>query len=508
MLYGRINFSEWQPDNTGATDITVLFEEAVNYAAEKHLMLEINNGRYRLDNSHAVFTDLENFAIRSRRNTVFVDEGRSMVGYSNTSFKIPYGIEFVGCRDFLIENGLFKSNVSGGGSSNNLFNTTTCSYTLRKPVLGFYECTDVYVIDTGREGSPGRGISGFDLGLILDELGLEVGVNLTKDEYNYFAHRSHHRNFYRCNNVFHIGGWSKPGSGDREQISFTGGSNLYWMNERHTNNTAEPDMASLGKIIGVDTMFISGFRVKDPSDSSFIDLVGQNVTIFDMYADIPNGKMIDISHEHGVGSSPCSNIFVRDFRTTGRGPVSAVVSTPEQDVLDAPITDLIFEDCDWAIGKTDFSEVIGPSMGTVKEYTIRRRVGVNESPAGSSFTLGGGSLIRIEDSSYTWTKNSSSLGMSNRTVSCNTRNEYVNVHWKLNTSKANTGNGLATLSFTTNNNGIHIFTGGSFTDSNISVAGNANVMMISVTLDRFNYTVTSGTIKFVNCLKDGIAFNT
>lgn len=501
-------FADWGPSADGTADVTSLLSDAIESAAAQHKSLRIGAGQYLLSSMHLSFSDLHDFSIIFDQGAELLDFGQMVTGIGgvNTSpFPIPFGIEFIGCTGIRWHGGLVRTIFAKGGSSQDAFGPE--NYTLRKPALSFYECEDVILDGVGRAGSPGRGISGPNRDQIILYYGLVIGVDgFTVDDYQYFAHRSSFINFFKPINCHYLNGWHVPGSGDgKEQITWTAPRKCSWGWQRHLNDGEAQDMASLGKITNAEVMHVHDFLVQDPSNSSLVDITGTDITFENIYADIPNGKIVDVSHEQGLGCVPSSRVLLRNLRSTGRAPVCAVVGTSEATVLATPITDVTMEDVRCNIDRSDFTGIIrGVSMTTVKSFKIVREIARNVSPSGASLIWGGGELFQFIDSEYTWEQASSALDPSNRVVTCSVKNEYRGCRFRANSSLSGSGLGLETLAFTTNANGSHEFFNCVFIDTNISIAQGANVRFTGCELVSFTWQIDSGTIEFIGCTLDGV----
>lgn len=466
-------------------------------------------GTYRAG-KFQLFEGLTDLAIRLSPGVVFLDPGRSVTGVNSTVFMLPWGTMFRDCQGLRMEGrGLVKTTVPTGGSSSGLFGgpDSALPYTLRNPVMGFYECQDVLVDGLGRAGSPGRGIAGAQATSIIAEL----GITPTPVEHAYWNNRNHMINFYECENARKLNGWQVPGLGDeKEQISFTGGQGLEWGWERHWNTGETADMASLGKCIGVRDMHIHDLVVKDPSGSSLVDIIGTNVVYERIWADIPNGKVCDVSHEWSLACQAMDNVVLRDIWSTGRYPVCAAGATTQATIEATPITGVVMDNVVCNVGATDFSssgKARGIQMSTVAEFKAKNLRLTNVGPSGVNYIYGGGQKYEYNDCSFEWTTTSANLDTSNRNLTTGVLGKFINCDFKLNTSQSGDGNGIAVMNFTTNGSGVVQIDGGSFVDATIGVTNGVTIIMTGVRLEDFAYSVTSGSITFINCTLDGEPFN-
>lgn len=498
---GTMSFSTFRPDSTGTNDVTDRLVEAITEASIQKRPLVIpyaESGTYSLDKEHVLLQGLTDVTIIFEPGVTLYDRGRSYTGVpSGTTFNLPWGIEFVDCTNVMWIGGTYRSSAAKGGSSSNQFNIDT--YEQRKPLVGFYQCNNVLLHGMKRWGPPARGIAGTNRDAILIALGIEETIS--QNDWAYWAGRNHWVNFFECNDVRMNLCLVEPDTSDKEAISFIGCTNMSWTNELSWSEGQ--NMASLGKVIRTNNFYIAGHRVKDTSDSSLMDIIGSNGLIENIYADIPNGKSCDISHEWAYACTAFDRVTVRNFITTGRPPVCAVVSSTQAQVEASPINDIVIDNVRANIGATDFSESRSISFSTVASYKVINYKGVNESPSGSTFAWGGGQNVKFYDCEYEWTLSSVSLNTGNRNCTANVGNEYHNCHFTMNASQAGTDEGLATWALA----GPHTFFGGSITDASLSVGAGAVATFYGVKLTDFAIS-GAGTYTFIGCTLDGLPYDT
>jgi coenzyme F420-reducing hydrogenase delta subunit len=483
----------------GATDSAAGIMQAITEAARTGRSLVFPPGVYAYDSRHIELSGLSAVAVSCEPGVVFRDRGRMVTGPDGRSFQLPWGFVFRDCPgDIRWSGGVFESlGETLRGRSGGSFDASNVE--LRKPVFGFDHCGGrVRVSGIGHRGSPGRGIAGVDQPAILDALGLRP----TPNEFAAFAGNGAFFFAYGCPDVRRDDCHLVADTCAREQVIFVGCSGA-WRNERSWSTGQ--NMYSLGKVIGCRDFSLGGFRIRDTTTSSIVDIIGDDIAFTDSFLDCPNSKACDVSHEWGAANQPSSNIRIARIHSTGRGVVNATVkSTPEQ-VAAAPITGVVISDCRFNVGRTDFTKDVSLQLRGVADVTIERMRFENESPCGYAHRGDGGRSIRVHDCAMAWTLPADMLDNNNRQFLATALNEYERCTIVANASRAAHGGGLARLPFTGGGiGGRHVLRGGAITDTHLLATDGAVVELHGVALSRTTWEAVEGSFALYGCTVEGV----
>lgn len=487
-------------DPAGQADSAAGIAQAITEGARTGRAVVFPAGVYSYDSRHIALTGLGDVTVRCEPGAIFRDVGRIVTGPDGEAFQLPWGLGFRDCAGSIDwTGGIFESlGASLRGSSAGSFDASNAH--LRKPVLGFERCTGmVRLRGIGHRGNPGRGIAGVDKPDVLQALGFDPAPN------QYAAINGNGAFFfaYDCPDIRREDCYLVPDTCAREQVMFVGCSGG-WRNERSWSEGQ--NMASLGKVIGCRDFDLGGFKVRDTTRASIVDIIGENISFTDSDLECPNSKACDVSHEWGPANQPSAGIRIDGIRSTGRGVVNATVKSTPAQVAAAPITGLLIRDCRFNIGRTDFSEDVSLQLRSIVDVTIVAMAFENESPCGYGHTGEGGQSIRVRDCAMMWTQAADAIDNNNRQFIASGLNEYERCTITANASRADTGGGLARLPFSGSNvGGRHVLRGGSVTDTRLAIVGGAVVELHGVALTRSSWRVEDGSLAFSGCTLDGEA---
>jgi hypothetical protein len=485
-------------DPGGRADSAAGITQAIEEAARSGRPVVFPAGVYSYDSAPIALTGLGDVTVTCEPGVVFRDRGRMVTGPDGEAFQLPWGFGFSDCTGAIDwTGGIFESlGATLRGSSRGSFGAD--NFHLRRPVLGFERCTGkVRLRGVGHQGSPGRGIAGADRAGIVRALDLEP----TPNQYAAMTGRGAFFFAYDCPDIRREDCFLVPDTCAREQVIFVGCSGG-WRNE--TSLSDGQNMASLGKIIGCRDFDLGGFKVRDTTPASMVDIIGDSITFTDSDFDCPNSKACDVSHEWGPANQPSSGIRIEGIRSTGRGVINATVTSTPAEVAAAPITGLLIRDCRFNIGRTDFSKDASMQLRGIIDVTIEAMVFENVSPCGYGHQGAGGRSVRVRDCSMAWTLAADALDHSNRQLISSGLNTYERCTINANTSKTGDGGGLARLPVSGSGlGGRHVLQGGGITDTHLAIVGGAVVELQGVALARCTWTVEDGSIAFANCTLDG-----
>lgn len=481
-------------DPGGQTDSAAGLVQAIEEGARTGRPVVIPAGTYAYDSRHIGLTGLGDVTVTCDPGVVFVDRGRMVTGPDGKEFQLPWGFGFRDCHGAIDwTGGIFESRGRTlRGSSRGSFGPD--NFHLRKPVFGFARCTGkVRIRGVGHRGSPGRGISGVDRAAIVAALGLDLTPN------GYAAMAGNGAFFFAdaCPDIRREDCYLVPDTCSREQIIFVGCSGG-WRNERSWSKGK--NMYSLGKVIGCRDFDLGNFNIRDTTTASMVDIIGENISFTDSYFDCPNSKACDVSHEWGPANQPSTNIRIENIRSTGRGVVNATVTSTKAEVAAAPITGLLIRSCQFNIGRTDFAKDVSLQLRGIIDVTVEAMSFLNESPCGYGHRKGAGRSIRVLDCAMDWTLDEDALDRSNRRLLATGVNEYERCSIRARSSRAETGNGLATLPFI---GGRHVLRDGTVSDTHFAATRGAVVELHGVTLSSSRWEAQDGSIAFVGCTLDG-----
>ena len=485
-------------DPGGRIDSASGIAQAIGEGARTGRTVVFPAGIYAYDSRHIALTGLGDVTVSCEPGVVFRDVGRMVTGPDGEDFQLPWGLAFRDCPGAITwTGGIFESlGATLRGSSAGSFDAGNAH--LRKPVFGFERCTGaVRLRGVGHRGSPGRGISGTDRTAVLRALGLDPAPNQ-------FAALAGNGAFFfakDCPDIRREDCYLVPDTCAREQVVFVGCSGG-WRNERSWS--VGQNMASLGKVIGCRDFDLGGFKVRDTTRASIVDIIGENISFTDSDLQCPNSKACDVSHEWGPANQPTRGVRIERIRSTGRGVVNAVVKSTEAEVAAAPITGLLIRDCQFNIGRTDFSDNVSMQLRGVMDVTIEAMAFENESPCGYGHDGEGGRSIQVRDCSMAWTLTADALDNNNRQLIASGLNVYERCTIDANTSRADSGGGLARLPFSGSDlGGRHVLRGGRITDTRLAIVGGAVVELHGVALSRATWRIEDGSLAFFGCTLDG-----
>lgn len=487
-------------DPGGRADSAAGIIQAIEEGARTGRTVVFPAGIYAYDSGHVGLSGLGDVKVECAPGTVFRDRGRMVTGADGEAFRLPWGFGFSDCPGAIDWTGGIFESVGGHlrGSSKGSFDADNID--LRKPVIGFVRCTGkVRLLGIAHRGNPGRGVSGGGRAAMLSRLGLAPTPNayaaLAGNCAFFFAHDCPDIRREDCHLV--------PDACAREQIIFVGCSGG-WRNERSWSKGR--NMQSLGKVIGCSDFDLGGFQVRDTTRASMVDIIGENIVFSDSNFECPNSKACDVSHEWGPANQPTSGIRIEGIRSTGRGVVNATVKSTPAEVAAAPIAGVLIRACRFNIGRTDFSEDVSLQLRGIVDVTIEDMAFENESPCGYGHSGIGGRSIRVVGCSMRWTLDVAALDNNNRQLIASGHNVYEGCSIDCGASRADNGGGLARLPFSgSGEGGRHVFAGGTITDCELSIVGEAEVTLRGVALTNTRWTVEEGSIAFEGCTLDGVA---
>jgi hypothetical protein len=485
-------------DPGGRADSAAGIVQAIEEGARTGRTVVFPAGVYAYNSRHIGLSGLGDVTVECAPGVVFRDRGRMVTGADGEAFRLPWGFGFSDCRGAITWTGGIFETVGGGlgGSSAGSFDANNVD--LRQPVIGFVRCTGkVRVRGIGHRGNPGRGVSGQGRDLML----ARHRTTPTPNAYASLTGRGAFFLAYDCPDIRREDCYLVPDTCAREQIIFVGCSGG-WRNERSWSEGQ--NMQSLGKVIGCRDFDLGGFRVRDTTRASIVDVIGENIAFTDSDLECPNSKACDVSHEWGPANQPTTGIRIEGIRSTGRGVVNATVKSTEAEVAAAPITGLLIRDCLFNVGRTDFREDVSLQLRSIADVTIEDMTFENESPCGYRHSGIGGQSIRIAACSMRWTLDAPALDNNNRQLIASGRNVYEGCLIDCGASRATDGAGLARLPLSgSGEGGRHLFEGGTMVDTHLNVVGGAEVTLRGVALSRCSWSVEDGSIAFEGCTRDG-----
>ncbi|MFM9858914.1 hypothetical protein RUR49_10535 [Pseudoxanthobacter sp. M-2] len=487
-------------DPGGRTDSAAGIVQAIEEGARTGRTVVFPAGVYSYDSRHIALTGLGDVTVSCEPGVVFRDRGHMISNRDGETFQVPWGFAFRDCPGSIDwTGGVFESLGSTlRGSSAGSFDASNVHF--RRPVLGFERCRGkVRLRGIGHRGNPGRGITGRDRQAVRAALGTDPPPNryaaLSGKGAFFFA--------YDCPDIRREDCYLVPDTCAREQVIFVGCSGG-WRNERSWSEGQ--NMASLGKVIGCRDFELGGFKVRDTTRASIVDIIGENISFTDSDLECPNSKACDVSHEWGPANQPTRGIRIEGIRSTGRGVVNATVKSTEAEVAAAPITGLRIRDCRFNIGRTDFSDDVSMQLRGIIDVTIEAMTFENESPCGYGHQGEGGRSIRVRDCSMSWTLAADALDNNNRQLVASGVNVYERCSIDANASRADSGDGLSRLPLSGSDlGGRHVFRGGRITDTRLAIVGGAMVELHGVALSRASWRIEEGSLAFFDCTLDGQA---
>jgi hypothetical protein len=495
----EIWFSAYDPDTTGVTSFVAPFLTAVEDAYELGRTLRVGAGIYHQDADIDV-SDYPGLKIVFDPGVTIRNSSRLVLKNDDvTTFYLAWSLAFTDCPGLqLLGWPTIKVENTTTQSSNDCFDAGT--YLTRRPVL-FLDGCDNAIVEVRHQGNAGPGISGTDKAAIIAALSLTP----TPVEHALFALRGAFFLAYRSDNVIHRECELVPDTCRREQFTFLDSHNCRSI--RPKSRSAGNNFASMGKSIHCNNFQLIDPQVTDTGTGSLWDIIGDDGLITGgTLLEYPNGKVADFSHEWSAANRAASRLTVRDLKSTGIGVVNVQGgTTTSEQVSDNPMTGVFIDNCQWNIGREDWSENVSPTMARILEYDYVNHTFINESPVGTSFTFDGGRRVSIANSTLTWTLPAASLNVGNRSMVSKTLVEYIDCDIRANSSLAGDGEGLAVLAFSGMNvGGRHVFRGGSIKDTTISIGAGAQLVLYGVELEDFDYIITDGTISFIGCTRDGV----
>lgn len=488
-------------DLTGTVDATERYMDWMEYVATNHKVGRIPGGAIlRFDSAPLVFTGYEGFQILADNNVEFRDYGRTLPVYNAASapsatMLIPWGHNFYDGGDIWWTGVTYRTMGTLSGSSAGAWGPT--NYTERRPCFGFWDCGgQVRVRRFGRQGEPGKGISGTAKALIAAAEGFT-----TPEQYIRLNASGAFFTAAGCPDFRRDDCFAVPDSGaNREMMYLTECSGE--MAGEVSVSTGQ-NMASFAKLLNNHNFtFGRGFQIADTSTASFVDVTGTNV-IFDGTGgrfDLPaSAKIVDYSHEGNQTNVPVTDCQLRNVVTSAIGPVSV----GSDNVGANPITGLKIANCKFNEGAVAWSSDRSPQTRSVIDVTWDGIHLLNTTFCGYSEIEIGMQSIVANDSSMTYTVPSGSLDSNNRSIQSRVLTQFNNF-----TLQANASNGgLASLPVNGRQAGAQfVYSGGRIVDTTLALTGTLAAKFIGVDLSDFAYTLTDEdtTAEFAGCSLDGL----
>lgn len=495
-LDADVSILDFGAAGNGTADDTEPFIAFVNFIAANGVTGHCPAGIYLFNSKHLLFSNLHNITIKCDVGAVFRDAGRIITGANGLPKRIPWGIEFVSCKNIEIIGGQLETFGDLGGASAGFFDSS--NYMLRNPVLGFVKCESVKLIQFNQGGDPGVGIHVSAYHEILSKHSL----NPNAIEYSYLNLRSAFLNFLYCENILVQDNEIIPDNGGRERFTFAGCTNVSVIRPKSISKGR--NFASLGKVINCKDVMIEDCKVKDMSDGSLWDLIGYNITLKNSDIDYPNGKLADISHEWGPANGPSDNISVINCSTTGRGVTNVIGLSTADQVRKNPITNVTVRNIKTGIGRTDWLKkpVEWVRLSTVRNYSIHECQAINSS-LGYPHHYDGGQVIDIYDSSFRWTVSSALIAPGARNFHVPSRMSFHNCDIDADSNQK----GIAQIGITGASGAVIRFYNCRIKNS-VFATRNPAIEFIDCVMTLVTVKLSgSSTVKYINCIIDSVKKN-
>jgi len=383
------------------TDSTPQFQNLLNILGEGNTIV-INKGKVKYS-SKITITDKSNFTLLFEEGAYLFDSGKTITYSDDTTGLSPVGILFKNCTNFKIQNLVHDNpNFTVKQAKNKID---------RVPQLDFDNCSNVELAGFKFKGIVGSYVTG---------LGTEQ-----------LAYEMMSASYLRVSNFTNVSVLNSEivsGAGNGEFFSFFKGSGLTFKGNTHFQGTSNVTFWSFGKFILTNNVVMEDLKVSSKSTGSFIDIVGDTITMSNIHIDYPNGAFCDVSSEWDLEGAKIRNVNIKDSSTNGQG-VLDYATTKLADIDDLTLDN--FKDLSVRDTTTPFNYVgIVSKNTTVRNVSFRNRTTIIASAIPSSET-DFNKTITFDNLTYTLDSTSAfTSGSIFNSFTTNINNSYINMNNK------------------------------------------------------------------------------
>lgn len=252
-------------------------------------------------NQYILVEGIPNLTVITDADATLIDGGKTVLMSDGvTTGTIPVGIRFENCPKLQCIGFTFDNNNSRIGKIHE------SALSERVPQLDFVNCEGLR----------------YENNKIKGWVGLQSGISVSDAQSAYELMSDYYCRFYKCKNTKFIdNGILIEQTGDGEifgfdQCDYSLLDDEYYFASLGNRNAS---IWSLAKVVVCNNTTVKRIKCSSHMSTSFIDVIGKNITLEDIQIDYPNGKLFDISAEWGELGSNIENITIRNCSTTGYG---------------------------------------------------------------------------------------------------------------------------------------------------------------------------------------------
>lgn len=277
----------------GEMDNANLIQNVLNYI-RSGITIVFNQGVYNIGNIVSI-NNKQDFIIDFSDSNLN-DLGKDSFDINDVSILIPNGFIFNNCSNFKIKN--FTHTTSIPAVAQPILRPD--QYNERFPMLGFYNCNNLEVINLGTGGRVGARIGSDDASSVAEVLKCS----------------SFHANL--CNNITIRECYILPGNPGGETYSFSNCSNGKIIDCYALHGGSPQSFWSFGNIMDCQKFLINNIQIDSLSEGSLFDFSGDGLLFINSQLNYPNGKVIDAPGEWGNNLfTTFKNVKLQNITTTG-----------------------------------------------------------------------------------------------------------------------------------------------------------------------------------------------